>query len=289
MKISPIPSAVVPAVNPSGFPQPSRVESIRAMKMTTNATPQMNQMGELPIPANNSQIESTVEATQPLSPQLALLAKQRRALQVKERELADREKAFLSNSTGNPSIDLARLKSEPLSVLLENGVTYDQLTEAIMSGQGQGRSEISALEARLESMEKGIDQKFQDNASAQKQQVLAEMGRDADRMIATNDDFELVRETNSKKKVMELIERTYDQTGEVLEVQEALRLYEEELFKDAQKLARLKKMQSQFAPQAPQPQQRQMGMRTLTNRDTASVPVSARARAMAAFYGTLQR
>ncbi len=282
MKITPVPSAVTPVVNPQGLPQQSKVDSIRSMRMNTNATPLPN---ELPIQSNNdSQTEATVEATQPLSPQLALLAKQKRALQVKEREIADREKALLSKP-GTPAIDVARLKSDPLGVLQENGVGYDQLIDAITNGQSQSKSD-SLSKADFEAM---IDQRFTDKETAAETQVLAEMQREAEQRITADDEFEFVREQNAVPQVMDLIKRTYKESGEVLEVQEALRLIEEELFKDGQKLARLKKMQAQLAPPMPQPQPRQQGMRTLTNRDTASVPLSAKARAMAAFYGTLKK
>jgi hypothetical protein len=284
MKISPIPSTIVPSVSAQGVQQPSQVETYRALKMKTNATPLMNQQ-QVPIVENNP-VEAPVADTQPLSPQLALLARQKRALQVKEREIANREKA-LSQNSGSSGIEAARLKSDPLGVLLENGVTYEQLTEAIISGQGN--SEINALKAEIDSLRKGIDQKFTDNATQAEKQVLAEMRREADQLVR-DDQYEFVRETRSVPTVMQLIERTYRESGEVLDVSEALRLVEEELFKDAQRIANLKKMQSQMGPVTPQmqPQKRQTGMRTLTNRDTASVPLSAKARAMAAFYGTLK-
>lgn len=288
MKISPIAAPMATTV--SGNPQTSHVETLRKIQMNTNATPLPNQyqQQELRNQDNNIQPEEPVAVTQPLSPQLALLAREKRALQVKERELRNRERA-LSQNTGNSGIDLARLKSEPLRVLLENGVTYEQLTQEIMSGQSN--SEINTLKAKIDSLEKGFDQKFTDRDAQAEKQVLAEMQREANQLIQNSDDFEFVRETRSVPTVMQLIERTYRESGEVLDTSEALRLVEEELFKDAQKMARLKKMQSQMSPVAPQMQTqlRQTGMRTLTNRDTASVPLSRNARAMAAFYGTLKR
>lgn len=283
MKISPAPSVSMTTTEA----QPSRVDSLR-LRMTTNATPLANQI--LPPPVDQMQTEAPVEATQPLSPQLALLAKQKRALQVRERELQTREKALLSQSSGTTAIDVARLKAEPLSVLLENGITYDQLTEALMSNTGN--SEINALKAEIESLRQGIDQKFTDKDSQAKQQVLAEMQREAEKLVRQSDDYEFVREQGKVPTVMELIDRTYEDNGEVLEVSEALRLVEEELFNEAKKIANFKKMQGQMQGRMAtqyQPQQRYTGMRTLTNRDTASVPLSAKARAMAAFYGTLKR
>lgn len=284
MIISPIPSAVTPATNPQGTTPPSRVEAMRSLRMKTMSTPLENQP-QIPI-LDDNETQAPAEATQPLSPQLAHLAKQRRALQVKEREIADREKALQSNS-GN-SIDVAKLKSDPLRVMLENGVTYDQLTEAIMNSQGQDNSEIHALKAEIESLKQGIDQKFTDKDAQTEQAVLAEMTREAEVIVRSNDDFELIREMKQIPNVTKLIERTYRQTGEVLDVREALQLVEDELLKDAQRITGFKKIQSRMIPQF-QPQQRQTGMRTLTNRDTASVPLSAKARAMAAFYGTIPK
>jgi hypothetical protein len=286
MKITPVASNSMPPMDMQGNISPSRVESVRSLTMKTNSTPLEAPPQEQVISQDNRN-ESTapVEATQPLSPQLALLAKQRRALQVKERELSTREKA-LREQSGNATIDVARLKSEPLSVLLENGVTYEQLTEAIMANQGN--SEVYALKKEIESLKQGIDQKFTERDTTAEKQVLAEMQREA-QQLAQSDDYELVRETRSVPTVMNLIERTYRETGEVLDVQEALKLVEDELFRDAQRLAKSKKLQSQISPVTQlQPQQRP-GMRTLTNRDTASVPMSAKQRALAAFYGNLKR
>jgi hypothetical protein len=152
---------------------------------------------------------------------------------------------------------------------------------------GQGNSEVNSLKAEIEALRLGIDQKFTEKDAAAEQQVLKEMKRQAEELVRSDDNFEAVRETRSIPHVMNLIERTYRETGDVLEVSEALRLVETELINEHQKLARLKKLQVQQIQQAPQ--QRAQGMRTLTNRDTASVPMSAKARALAAFYGTLKR
>lgn len=264
----------------------SRVQMLRSMQMKTNANPTAlpGEQG-LTIPDPDKQPDE-VEANQPISPQFAALAKQRRALQVKERELAEREKA-LSNPDGQKdSIALARLKSEPLNVLLEAGVTYEQLTEAILANQGN--SEINDLKAQLKALESGVDQKLSERDQQAEQQVLAEMRREATQLAAEGDDFEMVREEKAIPAVMMLIERTYREHGEVLDVREAMQDIEDELVKEAVRKASRKKVQSQLAP-TPQPMQRHQGMRTLTNKDTASVPMDRKARALAAALGTLQR
>ena len=269
----------IPSTSVQGVTSPTMHPTL-SMKMNTQATPLPNEYA----PVNIEETVNTAQASKPIDPQLAMIAKQRRALQIKEKQILDREKAFASRPPNEGLIDVNRLKTDPLNVLLENGVTYDQLTKAIMGNQQN--SEVLALKQKIESLEKGIDQKFSDKDAAAERQVLAEMRREADQ-LKRSDDFELVRETRSVPLVMKLIERTYREHGEVLDVREAMSLMESELLKDQQRLARSKKLQGMY-PQNLQTQQRQ-GMRTLTNKDTASVPMGAKARAMAAFYGNLKR
>lgn len=286
MKISPLSAGGIPMPSPEA--PPSMGDRIRSVRMNTNVTPgreALEQDPKLTIPDPN-EAQTADEATKPLSPQLALLAKEKRALQVRERAIEDREKALESRSTQGQGVDIARLKSDPLGVLLEAGVTYEQLTEAVLSSQDG--SHTRALEAKIAALETSLDKKFTDRDTQQEQQALAEMRREALQLVAQGDTYELVRETKSVPHVIDLIERTYRKSGEVLDVREALQLIEDELLKDSLKLAGYSKVQSQLAPRpaSPQPQRQ---MRTLTNRDTATVPLSAKARALAAFHGTLKR
>ena len=289
MIIAPVPVLGQNSVSSEG--QGQRTDSIRSQKMATNATPLQAERqpldGELPI-SDNNESNPTVEATGPISPQFAALAKQRRVLQQERRTFEDEKKAFQEKSQGSGSVDLARLKSEPLSVLMEAGVTYDQLTEAILANPNN--SEISSLKAEIKALKDGVDQKFTDKDAQNEQQVLKQMQRDAEALVAEGDTYELVRETESIPQVMDLIERTYRETGEVLDTSEALQLIEDELFKRQEKYLQFKKVQGLInKPQEQGLQQRQQGMRTLTNKDTASVPLSAKQRALAAFYGTLKK
>ena len=288
-------------------PQVDRAEkSIRKIKMRTNVSPdRFDQQVQADISQSdevteelratenvNEQVNATPEDTKPLSPQFAQLAKQRRALQVKERELADREKAL-----GNHSKDgdlVARLKSQPLSVLQEHGVTYDQLTEAILANQGGINPEIQALRAELNALKQGVDKSFSDKEAQQEQAVLSELRREASDLAKQGDDFEMVRVTNSVPDVIELIHRTYKTTGEILEVQEAMKLVEDDLINESLKIANIKKVQSRLKP-AEQPQAQQQlnnqfkTMKTLTNRDSSRPVLDRKARAIAAMNGTLKK
>ncbi len=287
MKIAPISA---PASTASGAGQSNQIPSVRSLKMSVNRTPGQElptTEAALTIPDPSQETTATTEATEPLSTQAAAVARHRRALQVKERELDDRIKAFEARSTGTDFIPKAKFVEDPLGVLLENGVTYERLTEAILANQGS--SELTSLKAQMKAMEEGFDKKLTDREAQQKQQVLAEMGREAMQLASQGDDFALVRESGSVPKVIELIDRVHAESGDVLDVREALRLVEEELIGEAEKLARLQKVQSRLSPQpVTQPQQQQRMIRTLTNRDTAQAPLSRRARALAAFNGQLK-
>jgi hypothetical protein len=259
--------------------------------MRTNVSP--DRPIEAPVEAeiataDTSAVPPVVEDTKPLDPQLAALAKQRRALQAKERELADREKALTSQSTSVGASELAaRIKSEPLSVLQEHGVTYDQLTEAILNNQGIN-PEIHKLREELRALKEGVDKTLTDKDLQAEQQVLSEIQKDIDQRSLQGDDFEMIRATNSQADVKELIHRTWKQTGEILDVSEAMQLIEDELVNESLKLASTNKVKSRLTPPPQQPQQSKQ-FRTLTNRDTAAPIGDRRSRAIAAALGTLKR
>jgi hypothetical protein len=247
--------------------------------------PSTNQKVAIPD-GDSTQEQGVVEATEPLSPQMAALAKQRRALQAKERELADREKKLQEPRAD--AVDLTRIKTEPLSVLLEAGVTYDQLTEAILADQSGNSPELRKLQAKLAEMEQKVTKTFEDRDKQAEQAALAEMRKTAERLVREGDTYEMVRETGSVPLAIDLIERTYRETGEVMDETEALSLIEEELLERGTKLANLGKVRGKLAPEQPaqSPQQRPM---TLTNRDTAQPPMSRKQRALAAFHGQLNK
>ncbi len=276
-------------------PQVARAqESVRKIKMRTNFNTNRDDVLtesatiDAVVPEVAPPADPVPEVTAPISPQLAAIARQRRALQVKESEIAAREKALADQATG--SLDIAKLKSNPLSVLQEHGVTYDQLTQAILADRDGVNPDIQALKAQVQALEKGLDTRLSERDSQAEQQVLSELQREAKALIGRDDTYEMIKTQRMEPKITELIHRTWKSTGEILDVSEAADLIETDLLNDAVKIAGLKKVQSKLTPiQAPPQVQQRQGIRTLTNRDTASAPLSARARALAAFNGTLRK
>jgi len=261
-----------------------------------------NNSATLDTLAPNEQTSAEIDATKPLSPQYAALAKAKRALQVKERELLAREEALKSAPTTQSAESLdaykAKLKESPLRMLLNEGVTYDQLTEELLSEGSTPTAAVSKLEMKLKELEERLENQtktLKDGEEATEKQVFDQMGRDLDRLIAEGDDYQMVREAGYAPKVLELIKKTWQTKREVLDVAEAARLVEDKLLEQSLRFAKIPKVQSKLTPAQIQSQQAaaqgastQKIMRTLTNKDGASVPMSARERAIAAFYGRKQ-
>ena len=277
---------------PEQSQQAQRVEqNVRSLKMRTNFNTNREEQVLEPQSIISESIEpAAAEVTQPLSPQFAALARQKRALQL-ERAALDKEKAEMSGS-GKMSRQefLAELKSKSLGLLQEAGVTYDQLTEAILANPQN--AELQALKDKVDSLEKGVDQRFQTREQENEEQALDQMVRDAKLIAKDGDSFALVRETNSFQDVRELIKRVYKESNgtDILDVREALELVEAELVKEAEKLAGIEKVRNRIgAPYSAPLQSQPQGMRTLTARDTANPSLSRRQRAIAAMQGTLRK
>lgn len=272
--------------------------NIKKIKMNTNASPERF-LAEAEALSSPEVVESATpdtpetveqEVTRPISPQFAALAKQRRALELQAKDIAQQKAALEQQVAGKTGIDVERLKSNPLEVLKESGVTYEALTEAILAEQSGIDPKVRALEAKIEALEKGLDEKLSKRDEQAEQQVLAEMQREADRLIDSDPEFDTIKGTQNQKAVTKLIHQTWKATGEILDVQEAAKLVEDQLVQDGVKWGNFAKVRKQLAPEVVQtPAQKPYGLKTLTNRDTAQRPSSSKARAIAAFNGTLKR
>lgn len=291
----------------TGDAQVDRIQSTRTIKMKTQVSTNRDDASQDALQEEVPKID-TVEPTQEvaetklLDPQLAALARHKRALQVKERELAQREQALNSQAPAGQEDIIAKLKANPLGVLQDAGVTYDQLTEAILANQAGVTPEILQLQKDIKSLKEELTGQLSTRDEQAEQQVLAEIKREASDLIKTGD-FEVIREakannhpefTNGRDPVSDLIHRTWKATGEIMDVTEAATLVENQLIDEALPFAKIKKVQSRITPeqeaaQIPAQKPNTKVMRTLTNRDSSSPVMDRRQRAIAAMNGTLKR
>ena len=236
------------------------------------------------------QTPPATEATEPLSPQFAALARNRRALQ-QERMAFEKEKAsILANAKSEFE---TRLKSNALSVLQEYGVNYDQLTNEILASQGNQNPEVEKLKAEIKALKEGVDKRFSDTEIAQESHAINYVADKLDGIMASQaNDFELIKEMGDDGQE-EVIRRVYDhwkKTGKELDVLEVAKKYESELEEETLRFAKLKKVLAKLTPQqAPLQPQPQSGMKTLTNKDSARPVVGRRQRAILAMQGQLPK
>lgn len=259
--------------------------------------------------------EATKPAVDPLSARYAQLARQERALRAKvqaqDAAFKAKEAAFNEQLAAAKAKDAeytsnyvakSRIKADPLSVMTEEGVTYDELTQAILNPQSKQDpriiAEIEKLRAEVKEARDYQAKAKEESVAQQKQaynQAVNQIRNEAKQLIATDPTFEMIKETRSVGDVVELIEKTYNEDGILLSVEEAATQVEEYLTTQAVKLARTNKIRSQLHEVQKPAQQQQVagnkqstGMKTLTNSVNASKSMSARDRAIAAFKGELK-
>lgn len=307
-----------PVQNPNQV-SPEEMSAIKAPSQPAEKTAQnTNNDGESSSTKDSNASAETKPEPQrdeQLSNQYANLAKKERALRAKvqteqasikakEDALTAREEAIKAKEAEYLTnyVSKSKLKLDPLAVLTEEGVTYDDITRAILNPQAQQdprvMRQIEELKAKVEAQEKTQVEARKAYETQQKQaynQAVAEIKSETTRLVANDPSFEMIKTTGSVDDVVDLIEKTYHKDKILLTVEEAAQAVEDYLVDQAVKLAqnkkiieRLQKTSSQPAStdnkqptQAPQ-------MKTLTNAVNASKKLSARDRAIAAFKGELK-
>lgn len=223
------------------------------------------------------------EAIQQVSPQVAALARQKRLLDVREKNLAEREKALEANQ-GQSGLSRAELEQkvknrQALSVLEDLGITYDQLTEELL-----GRQNAPDLSSFEEKILKKVEEKLSSKDAAQEQAVFEHMSKNV-KLMTLGEDYPFVKAWKAQDKVMDLIKRAWKEDGEVIDEDEALNLIEAELKEESKVFKPLLKEPEQTTQAAAEQQPKSQGVKTLTNKDSARPATTRRQRAIAAALG----
>lgn len=257
-----------------------------------------------------------------LSRQFAQLARQEKALRQKAQQqdqaLKAREAALAEREarlTSQPATDLSkyipkdRFLQDPISVLEENGLNYDDLTQRYVTRAPVDPSVTRAMQAmqdEIRELKAQTAKASEQQTEAQKQAyagAIKQIRNDVVNLVRQDPAFETIKQTQSIDDVVELIEETYKQDGIVLSVDEAAKQVEEYLVEEAMKLTRIGKIQQRLQSssngqqtlqaqqrQNAQPQQKQPGsMKTLTNATSSNRQLSAKERAILAFKGELHK
>ncbi len=301
-----------PVQNPSQV----SVEELGAIKASTSTeTPEISDKST----DVSTEVTQEPKAEDPaLSRQFAQLARQERALRAKaqqqdlaykqrEADLAAREAAIKAQPQFNPNdyIPKSRIKQDALTVLEENDVPYDDLTQQAMARQPTDpriKSTISRLEAKIAELEKANEstqQSYREQQQSQYNAAVKQIESDTRALVRNDPNFETIKATGAVKDVVELITETYNKDGVLLTVEEAAQQVEDYLIEEAMKVTRIGKIKQRIeqanASQAKSDvktqattKQTQSPMKTLTNATASSRQLSAKERAILAFKGELK-
>lgn len=231
-----------PPVNPPPTPRPV-APPLAAQEENLPNSP----LNEGPNPGNDM-------ATDPaLTDRLALLARKEKAFTAKMLDVKAREDALAAKDAEYQSsyIPKKKLSEDPLGTLNDNGLTYDQLTEMVMS-QGQKQDPVyQAMEKRMQALESMLNDqntRYQDNAKKQYEQAVQYTKSEVSALVENDPTFELLKATDSVDEVVKLIEDTFKNEGTLLSAKEAAQKIEDDLFAEAMKMASVNKIKSKFGP-----------------------------------------
>lgn len=288
---------------------------------------------EMPIETPEQGQEAVIEAQAPteapkveaqeetaLSRQFAQLARQEKnlrarvlqqeqAFKAREAALAAKEQQFTAQKPDMSSYYTRdQVKADALKVLSEAGVSYDDITQQMISQQSVDprlMNTIDQLKQQIQELKNANEATKQSQSESQTQAYQAavkQIETDARNLVKADPiTYEAIHKTGTIKEVVKLIEETYSKDGVLLSVEEAAQQVEdylvEENYRMASKIDKIKKrmqpaaqpapVQTAQTPAAQQPKQTQP-MKTLTNATSSTRQLSAKERAILAFRNELK-
>jgi len=199
----------------------------------------------------------------------AALSRKEKQLRAREQEMNTRLKdmeaklAAKEAEVSSKFIDPARFKKEPLKVMEETGLSFQQLAEMVMNDgkptQDQALSEVEArMQAKLKEYEDKLAAKEAKEAKERHEAQLHAFKVQLTDFVNTTEDYELIRAEDATSLVYDVIEAHYNKTadesgqnGEILSNKEAADAVEAYLLENAKKLTQVKKLQPAAAPAKP--------------------------------------
>lgn len=213
----------------------------------------------------------------------AALSRKEKELKQKEAELENKLKEFQSADTLRE-----QLKQNPVKMLEEMGITYQDITEMVLN-EGNPTPEMlinkmkSEYEEKLESLRNEYLEDKKAEEEAKYNAVIENFQQEIVEHVNSNEDYELIRAQDRADLVYDVIEEHYEETGRVLEINEAADAVEQYLLQEAKKLLKVKKLGGQLSDEEQQqlddsglenPSQKSEEKKsvTLTNNQTTTVP-----------------
>ena len=258
----------------------------------TGETPAYEQevVEEHQAPEEEIKIDEPIEQEEDqFSKKFAALSRKEKAMREREdqysRKIEDLERRLEEMSRKpepekKPEIPLEwRLKQNPLKALEEMGLGYDQLTELALNDgkltpdlqmqlirselENDYKSKFEELENRLQEREEAETEAKYENA---KNNFMSEI----ESKVASDSRFELINSSNGEELVYNVIEEHYNETGNILEIDEAAQAVEEYLEAEVEKMLKLEKVSRKLGRVAEEPfEPKRQSSPTLSNAHSA--------------------
>ena len=227
----------------------------------------MNQDSDLD--ASEEVEQSLEEAREPeksddFSRKFAALSRREKEIRAKEAEydkriaeLEERLSSFDKKPEPEPELPIEyRLKKDPLRALEDMGLSYDKLTELALNDgkltpemqmrlmreelEGDYKKKFEELENRLLEKEKSDEQRRYDDIQRGFQNEIEDF------VESNSDKYELIQANEANDIIYDVIEEHYNDTGRILDIEEAAEAVENYLEEEAEKIFRLGKFRSKF-------------------------------------------
>lgn len=315
---APKPQAQETAVADPNHISPEELSAVKAPSTPSDAVQETPEAPQESLEADAPTQEEKPKETK-ASQEWAKLARQERQLraraQEQETKFKQREAAITAreaeaqqkselNQKGFTSLE--RLKNDPLSVLAEAGVSYDEIANQIINPSKidpRLQATIDSLKAEIQDLKKGSTE-ANERVTRQQQDAynaaVKQIDLDINSLVNSDPNFETIKFTRSQKDVRELITKTYEKDGVLMTVEDAALEVENYLVDEAVKLNKVEKIKRRLQPQASgnviqktaqnavTKTDTQPSMKTLTNAASSTRKLSGRERAMLAFKNELK-
>jgi len=253
---------------PEGNPHDGTEQAYEASSEEQTLEAALNEKAEAESEENQEVEAEQSEEDKRFAQKFAALSRQEKQLRLKEQEI-DNKLAQLEEKLSSlqqpeqqeaeqsePELPLEyRLKKDPFGTLNELGLSYDKLTQLALN-DGKLTPDM-----QMELMRQEIDQKYSNEIESLRNEILEKEKQQEERQyeetvqnymneltnfVNDNDQYELIRANDAVDTVFDVIEDYYKETGRILSKQEAADQVEAYLEEEAERLFKLKKLQSKF-------------------------------------------
>lgn len=174
-----------------------------------------------------------------------------------------------------------RLRKEPLKVLEESGLKFEQLAEMVLNdGKPTQDMVLSEYEKKFMSKVQELEQKLAEKEAKEQEEkyeaaIQHFQGQLTD-FINQTADYDLIRANDASDLVFQVIEEHHNETGQILSNKEACDAVEEYLLEEAKKLVDRDKVKKLLQPQTPSKPAAPQGKSSPTLSNAAAAQASSK-------------